>query len=688
MNMLLLTGVNFIVKGFNSLTFMLDKGIYSLAKVAYSVFYYISNATILNDKVVNNVTIRVYTILSILMVFVLAFNLLNYIVDPDKINDKKIGTTTFVKDVVIALIIIAMTPMLFTKLYSLQSKIITSGVLSNIILGSGEEDYKDFDSYSDYEAHKNDYSSLTDYYIQNGANSMVASIYVAFLYPNDGFTALDCRDNTDDTYKDYCTAYANVKRSGSISPFEDFINKDDYNFTPLLTTAAGCVLLYFMFIFCISLGKRVGKMAIIQLIAPIPVTLELLPNKKGLRKNWIDTLIKVYLEVFIYLLVMYLIIFLISLIPDTILRLFGNASNDGISLVKIITVIILIFGLLLFAKDAPKMLMDLLGIKSTGLITDAIKGGKAGAGWAALLGGTAGSMLGNAMRNYNATNGNVFNKGLSAIGGASSTFFRNAWGARNVHSIKDANNLRRNVNKTVVQNRVNRDAYVNAHGGTLGGSIKGLASDYASNVANAARGYTGMDNEYQKKKHTEQVLTEYKKLYNDAFTSIYRNDAQYSQADAEFKRYDNMIKSGAVLQTDVDATTGLTYAQLRQRAQRMRDARQGEVLKDKKLEFMEAAGKLNNFIDAHQGVAGISKKHIDIEQIGDIRTSTDALNRLNDLNQIVKNDGFGGGFDPELDGLKRDTDYQTQRVQEKLREDAKQANKKAAEQASNKNDKK
>lgn len=737
LNTFLLTGVGFIEKGFRSLTFLLDQGIYSLAKVAYAVFYYLSNASILNDTIVKNVTVRMYTILSIIMVFVLAFNLLNYIIDPDKMNDKKIGYSAFVKDVIIALVIISMTPMLFTKLYSFQSAVISSGVIPTLILGGADD--KDSAEYEMYEKHKEDYSSLTDYYIQNGANTMISSIYVAFLYPTSGKTAIDCVDDAarkeDSNFDYYCGAYETAKLTGNIGAFGDYINNDNFNFTPLISTVAGVVLLYFMFIFCISLAKRVGKLAIIQLLAPVPVTLELLPNKKGLRKNWIDTLIKVYLEVFIYLLVMYLIIFLISLVPGTVSTLFGNMTQEGISLVKIITVILLIFGLLLFAKDAPKFLMDLLGIKGMGLVTDAMKSLKPVGGMAAFLGGTAGSMVGNAIRNFNSTDGNVFQKLGSGVGGASSTFFRNAWGARNVHSIRDANNLRRNVNNSVVAARVNRDAYAHAHPGFMG-STRGHLSDMGRTIGSASMAYTGLDNDYLKIKHQDEVLQEYKKLYNDSLASIWRNDAQYSQADSEFKRYDNMIKSGAVMDgsdylrfkrsgasatsvdsvtgktlaeleaLSVDKNTGLTYGELQNRAKTMRDSRQAEVLKDKKLQFMEAAGRLNNFIDAHQGVKGVTSQRIKIDNIGSISTAADAQAQLDALTDIVET-GYtrdsagnikkdtagnpilsGDGFKPNLKDIEKNTVYQQQRVQEKLRSDAKQANKKAAEQASNKNDKK
>lgn len=360
---LLVTG-NFVINALKSLTFIIDRGIYGLAGTAYRVFYYLADASLVND--LESITTKMYAILGIIMIFVLAFNLLNYIVDPDKIKDKKVGAATFVKDVILAIVIIAVTPILFFKLYALQSKIITSGVIDTLILGGTATNDSGYDEGS--------YASLTDYYVQTGANSMVASVYVAFLYPDGdaNFSALDCTTEYTGEYKDYCDAYLAVKQDGDLDHFEPFIKSNKFNFTPFITTVAGIVLMFFIFSFCLNLAKRVGKMAILQIIAPIPVTLEILPNKKGLRDNWLKTLVSVYLESFFFLLVIYLIVFLISLVPTIVGNLFG--AIEGIAgPVKLLTMVFLIFGLLFFGKEAPQMIFDLLGIKSKGIISEAAK---------------------------------------------------------------------------------------------------------------------------------------------------------------------------------------------------------------------------------------------------------------------------------------------------------------------------
>ncbi len=96
----------------------------TIARIAYKVFYYTSRVTLLRGDEIERFTNRVYLIFSIALVFIVAYNLLLYIIDPDKITDKNAGAGAFIKNVIISLTIVAITPMAFVKLYSFQNIII------------------------------------------------------------------------------------------------------------------------------------------------------------------------------------------------------------------------------------------------------------------------------------------------------------------------------------------------------------------------------------------------------------------------------------------------------------------------------------------------------------------------------------------------------------------------------------
>lgn len=475
---------DFIIDALKNLTFAIDHAIYWLVGVVYEIFFSLAKIDLLNTgpgaTVIANITNRVYVIIGIVMVFVLAFNLLNYIIDPDKIKDKSVGASTFIKDIIIALVVISVLPTIFKALYNFQGAILEDGTIFNLVLGGNT----DLEGVEKVEGRNP---------AEQGAGIMIASVYTAFLRPNidrdDGegtLTAIDCANmpaNATENFKGYCEAYKLAQNGEGIDEFKEYVTNGDFEYTPFLTTIAGIALLIFVFIFCFQLAKRVGKLAILQLAAPIPLMLEILPNKKGSRKKWVETLIKVYIDAFAYLLIISFIVLLITLVPAAASGLWGGFEGQG-PVLGLITTVILIFGLLMFAKEAPQMLMDLLGIKDSGSIKDAFGMAKRGAGMAAFVGGTAGSMFGNAVRNWREAPDSYsgFKKFRSAVAGAGSSLGRNVAGARNVHSVADANNLRRATNQTVATNRNRRARYAEAHGNTLGGIMRGHAEDLGQDI--------------------------------------------------------------------------------------------------------------------------------------------------------------------------------------------------------------
>lgn len=650
-NASMLLGKNAVVNIFRWLTYFLDKGIYTLAKTVYSVFNYLARASILTDEVSARIAYRMYAILGIIMLFVLAFNLLNYIVDPDKITDKKAGASTFVKDVVIALVIITISPMLFTKLYSLQNAVLTSGVIENLILGGNTGGASV--SCDNYEAEG--YRSMSDCVISNGANSMIASVYVAFIYPEDGsgYTALDCGDpdkDPDGKYTSYCEAYEDAKKTGSISKFSDFVTNDDYNYTPLLTTVGGIVLLFFMLSFCLNLGMRVGKMAIVQLMAPIPVTLELLPNKKGLRKTWVDTLIKVYLEVFFYMLVIYIVILLISFIPDTIINLFANVGGN-LGLTKLITIVMLIFGLLKFGKDAPQMVFDLLGIKSTGIVKEAFNRAIA---MGSVATNTVSSVATNAVQNAANAEGGFFKKAGSAVAGAASAGVRNVWAGRNAHNWKDASNNRRTVNNTVQQRRRNRQAYADAHNNNpfeiLGGHITDFGADVKEGFTSFVHGNFDSSNAEislldRLKQTTESAKVDKSKdeAYNKLNTRY--EELKYAQNDDFKADYDAWKLTAPVghqeesdffdyLSSHGGAYHGHDYSNLTE-AYKQKSAKEADMVKRNDGKLKVAAAEARALLDANPQLRDLKEK-VTINGVTQEVTLADALNSIANADGTLK----------------------------------------------------
>ena len=128
--------------------------------------------------------------------------------------------------------------------------------------------------------------------------------------------------------------------------------------------STGCALLvaWFFISYAIDLGTRAVKLGFLELIAPIPVMLKVIPSMKKSFETWKGEIIKTYVELFIRLAVIFFIVKLCTMVPDFVEIIFSDSMqgvNGGIFL-KSITMVILILGLLKFAKEAPELFKSLM----------------------------------------------------------------------------------------------------------------------------------------------------------------------------------------------------------------------------------------------------------------------------------------------------------------------------------------
>lgn len=700
----LLLGRFFLITWIFRLLMFLDDLLLTLCRAAYKVFVYTSRITLINGEQIELFTNRVYLILGIALVFIIAYNLLTYIVDPDKISDKKSGAGAFVKNVIISLTIIVITPMAFVKLYSFQNTVITQGIIANIIMGAPSNDSEE----------ESDLSNLTDSeraeaLLDRGAKNVTATVYSSFIVPaGNGFSALDCYDNESDTQMDnesdtqlsqslekqileeqkgeYCEAYQHMQETGSNSRFRTLIDdyEDEFDYYFIVSTAGVLVMLFFFASYCIELGKRAGKLAILQLLAPIPVAMEIVPGKSGSRQKWLNEVISTYLDVFIYQATVFIVIFLSQFVGPTIQNLFSTAYSGSTGVISVVertfALVFLTFGLFKFGKDVPKMIEDLIGIKGAGSFGDVAKRAFAMAG---VSGGLLGSTVGRFARNYNDTDGSgikgFLKKTGSGLAGAGSGIVRTLWGAKNAHSIKDARNLRKQINGQLVAKKVQRSAYAHSHPGKFGSTV-GHIQDTWENVAAKRRGYFGTQNTFEEKAEQEKVLSEMKSIYKAELESaIYSKDAAWNQlksmkaqAEANGGSY---VDSGGVTHTLSDIKTAITAKE-----QELRGKNVNQVAR--------ALGRMQNLASANQGITGISSTYHSIDDLFDAAGNYSDT-RFKSFEKEFKGEFdeasrtvISHGFDSDLKALKIDQPYQKEKVAVDIAKEAKEQAEKAAKEKS------
>lgn len=690
-----------------------------LARTAYKVFYFTSKITLISGDQIERFTNRVYLILGIALVFIIAYNLLTYIIDPDKMSDKKSGAGAFIKNVIVSLVIVVITPMAFVKLYSFQNIIIEQGIIGNIILGTAapEEGPEECRTLEDDEQSIIRQKACSEAILERGANNAVASVFTAFVIPTSGdYSAADCGNNDYDPDSDegqYCSAYALLLNEGTISNVNgtegmkelilDEVTEDEprYTYYIIFCTAGIVVMILFFLSYCIELGKRAGKLAILQLLAPIPVLMEIVPGKSGSRQKWLNMTLSTYLDVFVYQATIFLVIFLITFVPGAIGNLFDIYKGGDYVILKSFAVVFVIFGLLKFGKDVPKMIEDLLGIKSSsGGIFKNLGLALGGAGLAA---GLVGSTVGRGVRNAIATDGNGWKKAKSALAGSVSGVARTLYGAKDVNSIKDAKKLRKQINEQLVTKKVQRSAYAHSHPGKFGSTV-GHIQDTWENVTAKGRSYIGVQNDFERQAEQEKVLSEMKGIYNaEIKDAIYKKDGTWNQlesmlnqAKANGKVYEYKDNTGRTHRAYdskgwyIDASGKATSGSDLDRRQKKLEQ---DLRKKNTDKVSRALGRMQNLANPHQGIVGISNIYHKIDDLFPGGTYDDA--RWNDFIDEFENGQVhdpithavtgtlpGGGYKGGLDTLKNNASYQQKKVEKDIALDAKQQVEKAAKEKS------
>ncbi len=131
-----------------------------------------------------------------------------------------------------------------------------------------------------------------------------------------------------------------------------------------VSTLCGIFALYAFVSFSIDMGVRAAKLAYYQIIAPIPMVLQILPKFKKNFTSYISNLFQTFMEVFIRISVVYIVVYIICHLTDMFSTNSALWRNQDLNWAERgLALALLIMGLIIFAKDAPKVITESLGIQ-------------------------------------------------------------------------------------------------------------------------------------------------------------------------------------------------------------------------------------------------------------------------------------------------------------------------------------
>ena len=365
----------------------------------YKVFFLVANATIVSGDVIKVFYSRIQLILGILMIFKLAMSILNIIINPDSIKDQKQGPSKIVTRIVVALFMLTLVipinipnaadkslnayindhGILFGFLYKAQDSILSENILAKLILGTS----------SDNTADDMDVNNLSD--VGNAMASTVLKVFIRINVKDD--TEPPCEDS-ETCENTICAAevneshYAeeNVDPQVILSHINDSCGSGSseryaFGYTPIFGAIVMLIMTLVIIGFTVDIAVRAIKLALLRMVAPVPIITYINPPKQGggAFDNWTKSLISTYVDLFVRLAIVYFGLFMIQIIMNGGLDIFGS-NVQGFTFTSGVAFIFIILGILVFMRQAPQFIKDILGIKGKPM---------GNVGLSSLLGGTA-----------------------------------------------------------------------------------------------------------------------------------------------------------------------------------------------------------------------------------------------------------------------------------------------------------
>ena len=351
------------------LFFMLDGVIYSFIVTVYNLFVDIAETSIFTEEVIDLFASKVYALLGIFMLFKVSFSILSYIVSPDDFLDKTKGFSKLISNIIITLTLLIVTPWIFTQAMDIQRIVLRDNIIGKIFSTTeiNTNVVTDPGATMAYQTLKAFYHLDTDAYSEcTGLET--GTIADRERCKEVGFNNADNFESMEQSL-----VYAYNTNSVSLYMDGDLLNQkasdDGYtmNYMFLISTLAGGAICLLLVVFCFDVAVRSVKLGFLRMIAPVPIVSRVDPKKgKEVFDKWVKVCISTYLDLFIRLLAIYFAIFVITQMMD--LR-FVDAVTGLETDVNAFVKVFIILGALLFAKQLPKLIEDLTGLKMSGKFT-------------------------------------------------------------------------------------------------------------------------------------------------------------------------------------------------------------------------------------------------------------------------------------------------------------------------------
>lgn len=611
-----------------------------VASSVYDLILLLADIDIFSNDAISAMKDKIFSLIALFMVFKLAFSIIQYIVDPDKLTDSTSGAQKLLVRIVISLALLTVVDTAFEKAMEFQNVILQEGVLNKIIFGDAsndsstsensntsiDESEKDekspsqFISYTLVSAFADWNDQAFEDKLNGGTCETSPFIRVIDEYKKakiENLTSGKCYEafvkeagnNVVKEFKGYLETYdigraiskvARLKRNSEVMIKLNFL-------TPLFLI----IFIVVLVIIAVNVAVRAVKLSALMIIAPLPIISYIDPKEKdGLFKKWYKLVFKTYLDLFIQLASFYFAVFLITnIIGQNALTGYSGTTYEITK--HPLLYIFMIIGVFLFAMQLPKLISDLTGAKTDG-IAKGIKTGMGLVGTTALagIGGTVGGVV--AGWQHGKTGLGKFGHALaSGLTGGIGSQVRGIWNGRN------GGNVFANAGKAITASSATRNA--NWVRDSNGHRVRNLVP-FASSVANSFGKMAGLKNptdgigrlKADKKVATQELTAAQNRLQDimsanssssnaiEAYKKFTASEASRLTSDA-LNRKSNMLDAGFEL-NDINNLDNLSYSKFRRSLDTKmtsikNDYKAGTLSKD---DYTKYSNNINDFYNMNE----------------------------------------------------------------------------------------
>ena len=314
-----------ITHGLRVMFYFFDNFIYDLLIKLCRIFNFLCTQRLVNNTLISSISVRVGALLGVIMLFIVSISFVKMLINPDTVNDSEKGAVAVIKKVLIVVVMLGVSNYVFETLFFVQRTVISSGAISKLLLPSiptikdqdgnafyvydekgnvvrnedgtlKEREFMDvFGGFLAEETFHGFYNIDLDTSQLDNANKSMESIDECKLILNEFRTKM-LMGEFSYTLGSLClNNTVSVKVDDSSDSVDDFI----VNFNGPISCIVGIAMVYFIFMYCISVGMRMVQMMILEIISPMAIVSYLSPNKDNMFSKWLKMYFSTYIDVFV-----------------------------------------------------------------------------------------------------------------------------------------------------------------------------------------------------------------------------------------------------------------------------------------------------------------------------------------------------------------------------------------------------